>query len=491
MIIMKKSTLLIIAVILAVTCAAVILAMGRSYTVKVMAVPDAETVDDISVEIEEGAECAEITGVRLENGMLRIDLRSKNPGKVWINAYCRGEAFWMGRIIVHRSGIITYQTFFGDCRGSRVISIAVAIYIALLLYSFVKRYREGMAESLYQYRNVKYLSLIIYFGALLLGQLLYIYRGDGLDRIASNLLDASSLLSIFALPVAFVVSIAVTISNIRLMQREGRSVRNMLACILGILICLGTLFPTLLGAYLQRAEFVDVHNQNSPAPYIEMAVEDGITAVLTYLECVLLGTIILGIKAARAVPAFDKDYILILGCKVKSDGSLTNLLKGRADRALEFARRQKEKTGKGICFVPSGGKGDDEVISEAEAVKNYLLGEGISEDSILVEDLSTNTEENFRNSLALIKQRSKDAEAKIAFSTTNYHVFRSGILANSQGVRAEGIGSKTRSYFWINAFVREFIATLSYEWRTHIAVIAAMLAVMLGMVVIVYLSNIL
>ena len=39
-------------------------------------------------------------------------------------------------------------------------------------------------------------------------------------------------------------------------------------------------------------------------------------------------------------------------------------------------------------------------------------------------------------------------------------MFRSGLLANELGIRAEGIGSKTKRYYWINAFIREFVATI-------------------------------
>ena len=53
----------------------------------------------------------------------------------------------------------------------------------------------------------------------------------------------------------------------------------------------------------------------------------------------------------------------------------------------------------------------------------------------------------------------------------------------------EGIGSKTRSYFWINAFVREFIATVYAERKKHILVIALMILLTIAMVVLVYLSN--
>ena len=131
------------------------------------------------------------------------------------------------------------------------------------------------------------------------------------------------------------------------------------------------------------------------------------------------------------------------------------------------------------------------VTSEAEAIRRYLAESGVPADRILVEDRSTNTEENIRNSAALIRETGGGQEAKIAFATTNYHVFRAGILANRQGVPMEGVGGKTRSYFWINAFIREFIATIYAERKTHVRMVLVMLAAALTMVYVVYLSNVL
>ena len=203
----------------------------------------------------------------------------------------------------------------------------------------------------------------------------------------------------------------------------------------------------------------------------------------------VMGTIILSTKAAKRIPAFDKDYILILGCQIKKDGTLTNLLKGRADRAIEFAKMQEEASGKDIVFIPSGGKGDDEIISEAEAIRNYLVETGIDESCILVENKSANTFENLRNSMELIRKDGKADDPKIAFSTTNYHVFRSGVFASQQGIRADGIGAKTKRYFWINAFIREFIAALVSEWKIHFAIIISWIVLITMMIGIVYFSN--
>ena len=75
---------------------------------------------------------------------------------------------------------------------------------------------------------------------------------------------------------------------------------------------------------------------------------------VAYFECVLFGTIIMGIISAKRVPKYDKDYIVILGCQIRKDGTLTNLLKGRVDRAIEFAKMQRETTGKELTrYSPS------------------------------------------------------------------------------------------------------------------------------------------
>ena len=150
------------------------------------------------------------------------------------------------------------------------------------------------------------------------------------------------------------------------------------------------------------------------------------------LALALLATIILAVRAARHIPKFDKDYILILGCKILKDGSLPKLLQSRADRSVEFAKMQKEATGKDLVFVPSGGKGSDEVISEADAVANYL---------------------------------------------------------RSLGIPTEGIGAPTKRYYWINAFIREFIATIRYEWKAHLTVILFAFAGILIPIILLYLNN--
>ena len=52
----------------------------------------------------------------------------------------------------------------------------------------------------------------------------------------------------------------------------------------------------------------------------------------------------------------------------------------------------------------------------------------------------------------------------------------------------EGIGAKTKSYFWINAFIREFIAALNSERKNHIRTLLIIIACVIPFELIIYLS---
>ena len=108
---------------------------------------------------------------------------------------------------------------------------------------------------------------------------------------------------------------------------------------------------------------------------------------------------------------------------------------------------------------------------------------GIPEDRIIIEDKSTTTYENMKFSYQKILENteieSENKEEKeipkISSSTNSYHVFRSGNIANTQGINATGIGSKTKWYFHINALIREFVANVNLEKRKHIVILSSLI----------------
>lgn len=375
----------------------------------------------------------------------------------------------------------------GNSNGSIVIPICFTIWLIYVLYSLIITYKQSIKENMYQHKNITYIGLIVFDIIAIISQLTALSNYNGLINTIDKITNMFSFATIL-LPIAFVVSILVIISNIVLIKKEGFNLTNILGILLGAMLCIVTVLPEIMYriSYYTTTWF-DIHNQNGIALYVYDAIESTIYIIITYVECILIGSIIMGIKSARYIPKYDKDCIIILGCQIRKDGTLTNLLKARVDKAIEFSKKQKEKTGKKIIFVPSGGKGNDEIISEAQAMKNYLLSQGINENDILVENKSKNTYENIKFSNNLIKE--KIEKAKIAFSTTNYHVFRAGTIATEQSIKIEGIGAKTKSYFWINAFIREFITTMVSERKKHIAIICSTIILIIFMIAITYFNN--
>ena len=448
---MKKAIkeLLLIAIILISISNLTILLLGKTYTVT-FSLSKNHTKLKVKQNTEDGE--VEIIKEKKDADNYYVKVRSKKPGKTFI-IMDYGEFKESKILYVHKSMIITDNNIFGKCTGSEIIALSSLILLIYIITILFKKYKKDSKENIYQYKNIAHLGIIIFLSFFAINTLFSIFNYQGLYATIRAVINSATIVSIYLFPIAFITSILVTISNIILIKKEGTSPKNLLGLFLGIFICLSTIFPELLYRALFTSNIVDISNLNAPGPYIYAFVETFIYMGTAYLECVLIATIVMGIKSVKNKPNYNKDYIIILGAQIRKDGSLTPLLQGRVDRALDFRKNQLDITGKDLKFIPSGGKGNDEVISESEAIKEYLLEKGIKAKDIIVENKSKNTYENIKFSTNLIK----DKKANICFSTTNYHVLRAGLIATSQNLKLEGIGSKTKSYFWINAFIREFV----------------------------------
>lgn len=151
------------------------------------------------------------------------------------------------------------------------------------------------------------------------------------------------------------------------------------------------------------------------------------------------------------------DYMIILGASVKgTTPSLT--LQGRLDAALDYIENNNNKN---LHIVVSGGQGSDENISEATAMKNYLIKHGVSENKIIVEDKSTSTFENFIYSKKKIEQHSstKISDLNIKVVTTDFHAFRSLLISKKVGYKnITFYCSKSLPQFMPTYYTREFFA---------------------------------
>lgn len=161
------------------------------------------------------------------------------------------------------------------------------------------------------------------------------------------------------------------------------------------------------------------------------------------------------------------DFIIVHGAGLLGDKP-TPLLKGRLDKALKLWNKQHQY-GK---LIVSGGKGSDEIVSEAEAMNNYYIHEcQVPQESVLLENRSTTTMENLKFSKELIASLgfTGPKSYRAALVTSDYHVFRASEYAHQIGLTADGVGSHTKGYYWPTAFIREFVAiSKSHMWPYYV-----------------------
>jgi len=353
-----------------------------------------------------------------------------------------------------------------NIRLSLVIQTLLILYLVRIAWGCIIYVKEQYKKQKYSYSIIMNLGLVIFLVINLLRQinlLINDWNLTSINDIYMNTINSFSYFAVFILPLIAIIAFYSIFTNIFLIIKERLSFQNLLGIIFGISIIFGALSSQFIFKIFEHFELI-----NSKI-YIKKFIDIGLNSVLCYFYCLTLATLYANIMAAKHKPKLDKDFFIVLGCKVRNDGTLTPILKARVDKAIEFAKEQKEKADKKIIFVPSGGQGQDEAISEAEAMKRYLIENEINEKDIIIENKSANTLQNMRFSKNIIDKINKDG--KIIFSTTNYHVFRSGVIANNEGIDCEGMGSKTKWYFYTNALIREFVANLYSQRKKHIALI--------------------
>lgn len=351
-------------------------------------------------------------------------------------------------------------------RLSLIIQIFLILYISKIIWGCIIYVKEQYNKRKYSYSIIMNLGLILFLSINVLRQinlLIVNWNMTSINDIYVNTLNSFSYFAVFILPLILFLAIYSILTNIVLIYKEGLVLQNILGIVFGASVVLGAIASQYIFDITKNIEFINYQI------YIKKFIDIGLNSILCYFYCLTLATLYCNIKAAKNKPDFDKDYVIILGSKIKDNGTLTPILQARVDKAIEFAKEQKNKTNRDIVFVPSGGKGKDEIISEAEAMKNYLIERGIDPKRIIIEDKSINTYQNITFSKKKIDENNKSG--KIIFATTNYHVFRSGVIANNEGIECEGIGSATKWYFYTNAVIREFIANIFIQKGQHLALI--------------------
>lgn len=446
-----------------------ILISGRSYTVYLNNPYGSDKTTVISSD-----ESVIINSSTSRDGdYTRFVFRGIKEGKATVTATIYNEADEKENTTVHYefsvlpTGVV-YLTGY-DYGGWQFTLLGMTL---LMIYSFTicfVQFRHRKKIQFFSYKTVLDFALLVFFGLQSV-----VYSGLlGVCLILPQRLDSWQIYNLagFTMTLIFFISIPfmllfagfLSISNLSLIKHEGFRKNNLFGIFISIALSVGSLLCVITA--LRNPNSTDME-----LPFIRDAViRTVVSSAFVYMECLLFSAMYCTQYAAKYEPKYNQDFIVVLGCQISKDGKPLPLLRGRIDRALEFYYKQLEQTGKQAYFIPSGGKGGDEVISEAECMKNYLVEQGIDESIIYLETQSATTLQNMEFSKKIADEHKENAN--ILFSTTNYHIFRSGLFSSKAGMKAYGIGAKTKWYFWPNAQMREFLGLLASEWKINMAFI--------------------
>lgn len=157
----------------------------------------------------------------------------------------------------------------------------------------------------------------------------------------------------------------------------------------------------------------------------------------------------LGVYFAGRTKASTQNVIIVLGCRIKGDRPSLSLIK-RVDIATDFLNSNPKSVA-----ILSGGQGADENLSEALCMHNMLAKKGIDKSRLIMEDKSTNTDENIRFSLKLIEDFGFSKNAAIA--TSEYHQLRAKMICKRYGITAYAQSSKTKLTILPTFLLREIL----------------------------------
>lgn len=256
-----------------------------------------------------------------------------------------------------------------------------------------------------------------------------------------------SILAILVLLSIIFSTVFLLFNGRQMMTFEGKRLANLLSLLYGIFI-IGALAIHFLPYF--------------PGKDILMYLADFALFYSTflYLSYVLYGTFCNYFPIRK-----EPDSIIVLGSGLIGD-KVPPLLAQRLTKGKtiydQFQGRPK--------LIVSGGQGADELTSEAAAMANYLIEQGVPEEDILIENRSRTTFENLTFSKAILEKEGLGKDVLVV--TNSFHALRAGVFMRRLRIPGRSVGSKTAFYYLPSAWIRETVGLVSLYWKWHTAFLA-------------------
>lgn len=162
----------------------------------------------------------------------------------------------------------------------------------------------------------------------------------------------------------------------------------------------------------------------------------------------------LAIYGSRDTADYTENTVIVLGCGIRGERVSVGLAK-RLNKAAEYHKNNPD-----AVIIVSGGQGPQEDITEALAMKRYLVDKGIDESKIIMEEKSTSTITNFRYSREIMEREGLSLSS-VVFVTNAYHVYRAASYAKDEGfLEVNHLGTDIIWYTIPMNYMREMLAVM-------------------------------
>ena len=158
---------------------------------------------------------------------------------------------------------------------------------------------------------------------------------------------------------------------------------------------------------------------------------------------------VIDVDSARALE--DIDCIIVLGCKVQSDGELSHMLNDRMEVGVDVYFALAEE-GRPVKLLVSGDHGTEE-YNEVYAMKQFAIGQGIESSEIFMDHAGFSTYES------LYRAKEIFGAERILIVTQEYHLYRALYIAEAMGLEAWGV----------SADLRDYVGQIKYDTREILA----------------------
>ena len=210
----------------------------------------------------------------------------------------------------------------------------------------------------------------------------------------------------------------------------------------------------MLGIVLIIYSFIELKFQINIWGKIPKIIRNIVTILFTIGLVLFISVEGLIIYNGHHVDKEKPDYLMVLGAGLRGTKISTSLLY-RLETALDFHELYPD-----VKIIVSGGQGEGEKISEASAMRNFLVDNGVDSSQIIMEDKSTDTYENFLYTKKILDEESEVKDPTVTVISNNFHMFRAKFLAKEVGINTLGYPAPSHKVSAVVFYVREFFGVI-------------------------------